>query len=1175
MIAGPAYLLQHIRRLVTPASPHAASDAALLGRFIRHRDEDAFAALVARHGGMVLGVCRRLLGDAHVADDAFQAVFLVLARRAASVRPRHALAAWLHGVARRVALGARAAGSRRARRTRPLTADPPAPGRDPLDELTARELVIVLHDEVQRLPAVYRLPVILCGLEGKSQEEAARLLGWTSGSVKGRLERGRRRLHARLSRRGLTLAAALAAVEASRGAAGTRLSAVLVTATARAALLFAAGRRAVGGTALGRAASLAEAALGRMAWSKGVTFVGLLTAALAIVGAGVLARQALTGKPSAAEDQGAPPPGQLEEPARPGAAPPPPLRADAHGDALPEGAIARLGTLRFRGVRGCLAFAPDGKLLAAATGPAGERVTFWEPATGQEVHQVPGTATLTGLAFSPDGRLLACSTNSARCRVLDVAGGQELFIAAGSHGAFSGDGKTLVTADTFGAAAQVHAWDTATGRLLRQWPAGSGVQELALAADGRTLALIDQADQDRVQLRDPGTGAALRSIGLGPRAGPGRFLAFSPDGKALASADGTGVRLWDTATGKELRGWGRRADGRPAFSADGKRLAWTGYDEQAGIARLWVVDRDGAAPQAVGTPVNNFEPPCFSADGKVLAVVTDAGAVQLRDVAAGKEVVPLDAHDSPVLGVALTADGRHVVSRTRTGIFAWEARTGRLLRRSAGFEGRERLEALLPDGRLLTADPTADPRQGLFRVREGLAGRELQRIEGRPDVGPPVVALAPGGRYAALHDRDGALCVFDLEAGRCAYRHDPKAATPGLQLSADSDGLVWYERAAGRLDIHVRRQATGKTIVLRGPAEDDEVGRWFMYTPYVSPDGRWLAVPTTDGRLRRWDLSAGKEVSPLAEVQRTVWHLFWSRDGRLVGARGSASPPTEIDPEARQDLRVWDVGTGKRLHHLELPVSPDCLLFAPDGRTLLTTDLEGAIHLWEVETGVERHRLRGHLPGEVGALALGADGRVLISGGYDSQVLVWDLTGRAPDGQWHPARQRPEELRAAWDALARADGPAAYTALWQLAADPEGATALLRDRLRPVPRTEPGRLARLIAALDAEEFAERQRAGGELEALGEAAASDLRRALARGPSAEARRRLEALLQALDRPPAGERLQALRGVEVLEQIGSLEARALLAALAEGEPEARLTREAAAALGRLSRRPAATP
>jgi RNA polymerase sigma factor (sigma-70 family) len=179
--------LRHGRGL---AGVDEVRDAELLGMWVACRQEEAFAALVERHGGMVYRVCRSIVGDAHAAEDAAQAVFLVLARKAHAVRPASAVAAWLHGVARRVALKARATKLDPPVAERGCAEEPAAPRADPLEELTTRELLALLDEEVARLPRAYRLPVVLCCLEGRSQEEAAKVLGWSAGSVRGRLARG-------------------------------------------------------------------------------------------------------------------------------------------------------------------------------------------------------------------------------------------------------------------------------------------------------------------------------------------------------------------------------------------------------------------------------------------------------------------------------------------------------------------------------------------------------------------------------------------------------------------------------------------------------------------------------------------------------------------------------------------------------------------------------------------------------------------------------------------------------------------------------------------------------------------------------------------------------------------------------------------------------------------------
>jgi RNA polymerase sigma factor (sigma-70 family) len=183
-----------------PAGALDPADADLVARFALAGDEAAFGELVRRHGPMVLGVCRRLLPNRHDAEDAFQATFLLLARNAAAIRKRDAVGSWLYGTAYRVASRARGDAARRRAREGKAAA---APVYDPRVEAAWRELRPILDDELNRLPEKYRRPLVLCYLQGLTNAEAARLLGWTKGTVSGRLARARDLLRARLKRRGV------------------------------------------------------------------------------------------------------------------------------------------------------------------------------------------------------------------------------------------------------------------------------------------------------------------------------------------------------------------------------------------------------------------------------------------------------------------------------------------------------------------------------------------------------------------------------------------------------------------------------------------------------------------------------------------------------------------------------------------------------------------------------------------------------------------------------------------------------------------------------------------------------------------------------------------------------------------------------------------------------------
>jgi RNA polymerase sigma factor (sigma-70 family) len=271
--------------LPAPAWPAGeVPDALLLERFVDQWDQAAFRDLVTRHGPMVLGVCRRILGDPHAAEDAFQATFLLLARKAGSVRKRESVGPWLYGVARRVALEARGDAARRRPPARP---DAEEPGVEDRDGLERDELHAALHEELGRLPEEYRAPLVLCYLEGLTHEAAARRLGWPLGTVRTRIARGRDRLGGRLVRRGLAPAAVLLALGLLSETA-VAVPARLVEATVRAAARVAAGERLPGGDVPARVVQLERRARVAMQLSglKWATAVGL---AVILGGAGAAA----------------------------------------------------------------------------------------------------------------------------------------------------------------------------------------------------------------------------------------------------------------------------------------------------------------------------------------------------------------------------------------------------------------------------------------------------------------------------------------------------------------------------------------------------------------------------------------------------------------------------------------------------------------------------------------------------------------------------------------------------------------------------------------------------------------------------------------------------------------------------------------------------------------------
>ncbi len=241
-MARTSRLLSHLRRAVSREGAAGLTDGQLLEAFLRRREEAAFEALLGRHGPMVWAVCRRVLQNREDAEDAFQATFLVLVRKGATVVPRDRVGNWLYGVAYNVALKARAGRAARLERERKAAAM--RTQHAPAEEQTDADLLSLLDQELSRLPDTYRTAIVLCDLEGSTRKEAARRLGWPEGTVAGRLARARALLARRLTRRGAVVSGGALAAALAESAAGAAVPPLLVASVQRTALSLAAGETA-------------------------------------------------------------------------------------------------------------------------------------------------------------------------------------------------------------------------------------------------------------------------------------------------------------------------------------------------------------------------------------------------------------------------------------------------------------------------------------------------------------------------------------------------------------------------------------------------------------------------------------------------------------------------------------------------------------------------------------------------------------------------------------------------------------------------------------------------------------------------------------------------------------------------------------------------------------------
>ncbi len=305
--------IRHLRR-ITGTGSEESSDGQLLERFVSRRDESAFETLMARHGPMVLGVCRRVLGDPHDADDAFQATFLVLAHKAESIGRPQALGSWMYRIAHRAAVRTKIARNRR-RAHESILDDPPAP--EAVDELAWHELRPVLDEEVNRLPPKYRDVIVCCYLQEQTYTEAARSLGLAAGTVSSRLARARDILRKRLLRRGLALSSSLLVTLLGQQALSAAVPGGLRTLTTQAALRIAAGQTVLSGLVAEPVAALTKEVLKAMFISK-LRMTGLVLLVLGVLGAsaGVIGHRALADKRLDAPKAETPPTPPVVDPAR-------------------------------------------------------------------------------------------------------------------------------------------------------------------------------------------------------------------------------------------------------------------------------------------------------------------------------------------------------------------------------------------------------------------------------------------------------------------------------------------------------------------------------------------------------------------------------------------------------------------------------------------------------------------------------------------------------------------------------------------------------------------------------------------------------------------------------------------------------------------------------------------
>ncbi len=806
-----------------------------------------------------------------------------------------------------------------------------------------------------------------------------------------------------------------------------------------------------------------------------------------------------------------------------------PPRTDLAGDPLPPGVVARLGTLRlFQARVDVLAFAPDAKTLAALDHFG--TLCLWDVQTGkllQRFRAPPLDRPPVGapLAFSPDGKLIALACGDEAVRVWEVASGKQrhTFGHLGeriTQVAFDPRGKRLAAG---GAEGPIRVWDLERDKLVDRWEGTKEILHLAFTADGGQLtALCEVGDNERlgVVAWDTKTGQTPSTEIPDPVVRKSGTL--SPDGSHLLTRDAGGrFCLLEAMTGKLVTYTEGKFDpnGAAVFSGDGK--LWT-VPCADGRVRIW--DKTGGKPRCdFRASAGALEHVALSQDGRLVALTYRRDqAIHIWDVVAGKELHDFGGHRNGPLAVAFSHDGKSVFTTSR-----------------------ERNPHIPVEG---WADWS-------LRQWDPVTGKELRatREDLRGEVHFPCFT-ADGRRLVTVTD-DGTVRVWDTDAGK--------------------ELLSW------KLANHINGA-------------------------FLTPDGKTF-VAQTNGQLRRWNLRTGDEL-PVLDLPPTPGYIFScpridddtfvlqhygddkrccldllsATSGRVVrsiriGTQSAVLRTFSPDGKTmvlRVDggLQLWEVASDRERGDLLKVSDGTAVAFSPDGR-LLALGSDDVVRLWHLASGREVGQLTTD-PDGVETLVWSADGKRLLVGGYGNTALVCDVlaltAGKLPKAEKLDA----EELSDLWDDLRGTDGAKSYRAIYRLAASPAEATPFLKDQLRALegPDKDEKRIAKLVADLDDNDFEVREAASRALKKMGKKAEPALATAVEKTTSAEVRTRARRLLTIVkDLPqPLTRSVIRLRVLEVLENSGTVEARAVIEALAKSDADTALAQEAKESLRRLGTR-----
>jgi WD40 repeat protein/tRNA A-37 threonylcarbamoyl transferase component Bud32 len=489
------------------------------------------------------------------------------------------------------------------------------------------------------------------------------------------------------------------------------------------------------------------------------------------------------------------------------------------------------------------------------------------------------------------------------------------------------------------------------------------VSGVAFSPDGKRLASAsrDESGDETVKVCDAQTGQELLSL----KGHTDRIfsVAYSPDGRRLASAGGDhSVRVWDAINGQELLSL-KKHTGQVycvVFSPDSRRLASAGADD---TVRVWdaIGGHELLSFQGRSFAVQGL---AFSPDGARLASAGHGDKVRLWDAGTGQELITLQGHTNVVMGVAFSPDGRRLAAADQdSAVRVWDAISGQQLLSLQGHTGSVYGVAYSPDGRRLASAS----RDSTVRVWDAISGRELLCLQGHTGLVSGVVFSPDSRRLASAGDEDQTVRVWDAISGQelLALRGHTNQVY-GVAFSPDGQRLA---SAGHDQTVRVWDAASGQALLsLKGHTQ------WVHGVAY-SADGRRLASGSFDQTVRIWDAATGQQLLCLQGHTSAVMGVAFSPDGRRLASAGQDSR-----------VRVWDTVSGQELLSFD---GVWCVAFSPDGRRLASANNDETVRVWDAVSDQELLALQGHTS-RVYGVAFSPDGRRLASGSFDQTVRIWD-----------------------------------------------------------------------------------------------------------------------------------------------------------------------------------------